>query len=197
MSGDMKPDVVFVLGGPGAGKGTQCEKITNEFHYVHLSAGELLRIERNSGSAAGELIDKCLINGSIVPVEITCSLLEKAMVSSDIKRFLIDGFPRNEDNLSGWNITMSSKVNLQFVLFFDCPNEVCIDRCLRRGESGSGRSDDNLDSLKKRLVVYSQDTMPIIDYYRKLKLVKQVDSSRPADEVFEDVRVLFREALKL
>jgi len=197
MSGDMKPDVVFVLGGPGAGKGTQCEKITNEFHYVHLSAGELLRIERNSGSAAGELIDKCLINGSIVPVEITCSLLEKAMVSSDIKRFLIDGFPRNEDNLSGWNRTMSSKVNLQFVLFFDCPNEVCIDRCLRRGESGSGRSDDNLDSLKKRLVVYSQDTMPIIDYYRKLKLVKQVDSSRPADEVFEDVRVLFREALKL
>jgi len=72
------PTVVFVLGGPGAGKGTQCAKIVQEFQYVHLSAGDLLREERNTpGSKCGELIESHIRNGTIVPVEITCSLLEK------------------------------------------------------------------------------------------------------------------------
>ncbi|KAK8374663.1 hypothetical protein O3P69_010124 [Scylla paramamosain] len=75
-----KYNVVFVLGGPGAGKGTQCAKIVEKFGYVHLSAGDLLREERaKSGSEYGELIDGHIKNGTIVPVEITCRLLERAM----------------------------------------------------------------------------------------------------------------------
>lgn len=75
-----KPKVVFVLGAPGAGKGTQCSKIVDEFGYVHLSAGDLLREERQRpGSEFGELIEDCITNGKIVPVEVTCSLLENAM----------------------------------------------------------------------------------------------------------------------
>ncbi|XP_076340949.1 UMP-CMP kinase-like isoform X3 [Tachypleus tridentatus] len=150
--GEEKPTVVFVLGAPGAGKGTQCEKIVNEFGFVHLSAGDLLREERNTpGSEYGELIENHIRNGTIVPVEITCSLLQNAMNKSETKKFLIDGFPRNENNLEGWNRVMGNKVNLKFVLFFDCPEEVCVDRCLKRGAAGSGRSDDNEDSLKKSL----------------------------------------------
>lgn len=79
MSG-ARPKVVFVLGAPGAGKGTQCEKIVNEYGYVHLSAGDLLRAERNRpGSKLGELIENHIQQGQIVPVAITCSLLENAM----------------------------------------------------------------------------------------------------------------------
>lgn len=75
-----KPKVVFVLGAPGAGKGTQCSKIVDEFGYVHLSAGDLLREERQRpGSEFGELIEDCITNGKIVPVEVTCSLLENAI----------------------------------------------------------------------------------------------------------------------
>uniref|UniRef100_T1J1L5 UMP-CMP kinase n=1 Tax=Strigamia maritima TaxID=126957 RepID=T1J1L5_STRMM len=190
MSGDMKPDVVFVLGGPGAGKGTQCEKISREFNFIHLSAGELLRIERNSGTPNGEVIEKHFANGTIVPVEITCGLLEKAMQQSDVKRFLIDGFPRNEDNLEGWIRLMSDKVNLLFVLFFDCPQEVCIERCLNRK-----RFDDTRESLKNRLTIYYGDTMPIVEYYRKLNLVKQLDATKTADEIYEIVRKTFEDAL--
>lgn len=79
----VKPKVVFVLGAPGAGKGTQCSKIVDEFGYVHLSAGDLLREERQRpGSEFGELIEDCITNGKIVPVEVTCSLLENAINKS-------------------------------------------------------------------------------------------------------------------
>merc|ERR1712083_302644 len=119
-----KPNVVFVLGAPGAGKGTQCQKIVEKFGWVHLSAGDLLRAERKSpGSQYGELIETHIVNGTIVPVAITCSLLERAMKESDKNDFLIDGFPRNEDNLTGWNQAMGDKVNLKFVLNFECSQE--------------------------------------------------------------------------
>lgn len=78
-----KPKVVFVLGAPGSGKGTQCSKIVENFGYVHLSAGDLLREERaRADSQYGTLIEDCIKNGKIVPVEITCSLLENAMIKS-------------------------------------------------------------------------------------------------------------------
>ncbi|CAN0307912.1 unnamed protein product, partial [Hapterophycus canaliculatus] len=95
-----KPPVVFVLGGPGSGKGTQCERLAKEYGYVHLSAGELLRQERASGSSDGQLIDEYIREGRIVPVAISLALLRKAMeASGPLSRFLIDGFPRNRDNV--------------------------------------------------------------------------------------------------
>merc|ERR550532_2028564 len=98
--GDAKPNVMFVLGGPGAGKGTQCARIVEKYGHVHLSAGDLLRAERASpGSQYGELIEHHITNGTIVPVAITCSLLERAMKESAKNEFLIDGFPRNEESL--------------------------------------------------------------------------------------------------
>ena len=100
------------------------------------------------------------------------------MTTSDKNNFLIDGFPRNEDNLQGWNKQMGEKVNLQCVLFFQCSQEICTARCLKRGEAGSGRTDDNEESLKKRFVTYEQATMPIINHYQEKDLVKTVDASK-------------------
>ncbi|XP_065345726.1 UMP-CMP kinase [Cloeon dipterum] len=189
-----KPGVVFVLGAPGSGKGTQCEKIVDKFGFVHLSAGDLLREERNTpGSQYGALIEGHITAGTIVPVEITCSLLEKAMLKSGADKFLIDGFPRNQNNLDGWNSAMGDKVKLLFVLFFECPQEVCTSRCLQRGAAGSGRSDDNPESLAKRFVTYINATMPIVEHYRALDLVRTVTADRPPDEVFVDVCKAFSE----
>ncbi|XP_030258445.1 UMP-CMP kinase [Sparus aurata] len=191
----MKPQVVFVLGGPGAGKGTQCSKIVEGYSYTHLSAGDLLREERaREGSQVGQLIDSHIKEGKIVPVEITIKLLRTAMedtMQKDEKkfRFLIDGFPRNEDNLQGWNTVMEDKADVKFVLFFDCSNEVCIQRCLERGKS-SGRTDDNRESLEKRIQTYLQSTRPIVDQYAKLGKVRTVDASRCVDEVFADVKAI-------
>ncbi|CAL1534440.1 unnamed protein product [Lymnaea stagnalis] len=185
-------NVVFVLGGPGAGKGTQCEKIQETFGYQHLSAGELLRQERLAkGSQYGEEIEKHLKDGSIVPVAITCSLLHREMESSSKNNFLIDGFPRNKDNLDGWNEAMNGVAQVKRVLFFDCPDQVCVDRCLSRGLT-SGRSDDNAESLKKRIQTYRESTMPIVDHFRKINLVSEIQGDKSADEVFEDVKKVFK-----
>ncbi|XP_033115064.1 UMP-CMP kinase-like isoform X2 [Anneissia japonica] len=193
-----KPLAAFVLGAPGAGKGTQCAKIVEEFGYVHLSAGDLLRAEKNKeGSEYGELIQSHIKNGSIVPVAITISLLERAMDESSVKKFLIDGFPRNEDNLAGWTERMTDKVDLKFVLFFECSEEECVNRCLKRGEEaakgGAKRTDDNEESLKKRFHTHMTSTMPIIEHYDKLNLVQRVQANRTPDEVFADVKKLFTE----
>ncbi|CAD6996370.1 unnamed protein product [Ceratitis capitata] len=195
MPEEKKPQIVFVLGGPGAGKGTQCSKIVERYHFVHLSAGDLLREERaREGSEYGTLIEDYIRNGKIVPVEVTCSLLEKAMQNSGKNRFLIDGFPRNQDNLDGWTRQMADKVNFQFVLFFNCNEDTCVERCLARGQGGSGRSDDNLESLKKRIQTYNNDSLPIIKHYEQLGQVKQVDANPSAEEVFKKVEDIFSEA---
>lgn len=189
---NMVPEVVFVLGAPGAGKGTQCSLISKEYDFVHLSAGDLLREERQRpGSEYGEMIEQKIRNGEIVPVEVTCSLLHKAMQNSGKTRFLIDGFPRNKDNLDGWERVMSDKAKLLFVLFFECSQEICIERCLGRGAAGSGRSDDNLESLKKRFNTYLNDTLPIINHYDQNGLVKRIKAEVSPDAVFEDVKVAF------
>ncbi|CAN9503175.1 unnamed protein product [Ophioblennius macclurei] len=191
----MKPQVVFVLGGPGAGKGTQCSRIVENYNYTHLSAGDLLRAERTrEGSEVGQLIANYIKEGKIVPVKITIELLKKAMeetMEKDEKKFsfLIDGFPRNEDNLEGWNSVMDGKADVKFVLFFDCNNEICINRCLERGQS-SGRTDDNRESLEKRIQTYQQSTRPIIDLYEKQGKVRTVDASRSVDQVFADVKTI-------
>lgn len=98
----MRPLVVFVLGGPGSGKGTQSAKLVSDFGFVHLSAGDLLREEVNSGSKNGDMIATMIKNGEIVPSVVTVNLLKTAIEKSGKDRFLVDGFPRNEENNSSW-----------------------------------------------------------------------------------------------
>nr|XP_034193033.1 UMP-CMP kinase isoform X2 [Osmia lignaria] len=191
MSAIQKPEALFVLGGPGAGKGTLCRYITENYGYVHLSAGDLLREERaKPGSQYGELIENHITNGTIVPVAITCSLLDRAMQMSDNvhKRFLIDGFPRNQDNIDGWNMTMSDKCIIKGVLFCECTKEVCTQRCLKRGAAGSGRTDDNEEVLVKRHETYITNTMPIIEFFEKQGIVYKVNSMQSPKKVFEDAK---------
>jgi len=138
------------------------------------------------------LIEHHITNGTIVPVEITCSLLERAMTESEKNDFLIDGFPRNEDNLQGWTKVMGEKVNLQCVLFFHCTQDICTARCLSRGAAGSGRSDDNEESLKKRFVTYEQATMPIIKLFEEKDLVKTLDASKLPEEVYTEVEAIIK-----
>lgn len=109
---------------------------------------------------------------------------------SEKYNFLIDGFPRNKDNLDGWNKKMADKVNLQFVLVLSCAEDVCVERCLKRGQS-SGRSDDNEESLKKRFQTFVNDSLPIINHYKEQDLVKEIDGQREPGVVFEEVKKLF------
>lgn len=159
-----KPSVLFVLGGPGAGKGTQCERLVRDYGYVHLSAGDLLREERDSGSPDGDMINQMINEGKIVPVEVTVNLIRRAMeraAPGGGGRFLVDGFPRNFENLEGWERVMGGKADVQGVLYYDCPEEVMEKRLLHRGLT-SGRSDDKADVIRKRFHTYIDSTLPVI-----------------------------------
>lgn len=184
-----KAKVCFVLGGPGSGKGTACEYLVKKHGLAHLSAGDLLREERKrEGSTYGELIETCIVQGTIVPVEITCKLLENAMniimkeSNGDQDKFLIDGFPRNLDNLQGWTTQMDGKTDDRIVLYLNCPLEVCEARILERSKT-SGRSDDNLEALRKRFRTYEESTKGIIEHYRELGKVREVDASLTREAV--------------
>ncbi|KAI6655220.1 UMP-CMP kinase family protein [Oopsacas minuta] len=179
------PQVVFVLGPPGSGKGTQCAKLVEEFKFTHLSAGELLRGEITKGSKDGALIQKLMDEGKIVPVDITCRLLYNSMQESSSNRFLIDGFPRNKDNVDGWERIVGDKADVKFCLFLDCPKEVCLSRIMSRHE---GRTDDTPEKFKLRIDTYFKETVPIIEHFGTINKLRSIPSDRTIEHVYADVK---------
>lgn len=180
------PTVVFVLGGPGSGKGTQCANIVEHFGYTHLSAGDLLRAEIKSGSENGTMIQNMIKEGKIVPSEVTIKLLQRAMQENGNDKFLIDGFPRNEENRAAFEEV--TKIEPAFVLFFDCPEEEMERRLLSRNQ---GREDDNIETIRKRFKVFLESSLPVIEHYTAREKVRKIDAGRPVEEVFESVKALF------
>lgn len=180
------PKVVFVLGGPGSGKGTQCEKIVQHFGYTHLSAGDLLRAEKNSASENGIMIQNMMNEGKIVPSEVTIKLLQKAMLDSGNDKFLIDGFPRNEENRAAFEAL--TKIEPEFVLYFNCPEKEMERRILNRNQ---GREDDNIETIRKRFKVFLESSLPVIEYYKGKGKVREIDAAKPVEEVFKEVKDIF------
>ncbi|KAF9911879.1 hypothetical protein EC991_001783 [Linnemannia zychae] len=185
--------VIFVLGGPGAGKGTQCANLVRDFGFVHLSAGDLLREEQQRpGSQYGELIKTYIREGKIVPMEVTIALLENAMLASGQSRFLIDGFPRKMDQALKFE---ESVVPSKFTLYFECPEEVMLKRLMKRGET-SGRADDNIESIKKRFRVFTETSYPVIEHYNKSGKVHTVSCVDAPDAVYAQVKTIFTNLFK-
>jgi UMP-CMP kinase len=191
-------EVVFVLGGPGAGKGTQCQLLQERLGgWVHLSAGDLLREERQSGGELGDLINSKIAAGELVPSSITVRCLENGMAraySSSNKtttQFLIDGFPRSHENMQAWVDTMKSH-NVKFVLDFECPEEVLVGRLLERGKD-SGRSDDNIEVIRKRFKTHQESAVPIIGYFETNGTkVYKIDSANGIEQIYVEVAALFQ-----
>ncbi|XP_004234938.1 UMP-CMP kinase isoform X2 [Solanum lycopersicum] len=185
-SGRNSPFVAFVLGGPGSGKGTQCLKIAETFGFDHIGAGDLLRKEMHSDSENGAMIQKLMKEGSIAPSEVTVKLIKKAIESAENRKFLIDGFPRSEENRVAYERIIGAEPN--FVLFFDCPEEVMVKRVLNRNE---GRVDDNEHTVKERLKVYKAITLPVANHYAMKGKLYKVDGTGTQEEIFERVRPIF------
>jgi len=182
------PTVVFVLGGPGAGKGTQCANIVRDYGFTHLSAGDLLREHMKSGTEDGNMVAKMIKDGKIVPSSVTVKLLLKAMDEKKevCDRFLIDGFPRNKENRDAW--CEVSGYDCEFVLMYDCTEEVMLERLLGRNE---GRTDDNVESIKKRFVTFRESSVPVIEFYEKIGKVRKVDAIDSPLNVYEKTKIAF------
>lgn len=190
-------EVVFVLGGPGAGKGTQCQLLQDRLDgWVHLSAGDLLRAERMAGGELGDLINSKIASGELVPSSITVRCLERGMVraysqTTTTTKFLIDGFPRSHENMQAWEDTMNGHT-VKFVLDFECPEEVLVGRLLERGKD-SGRSDDTIEVIRKRFRTHQESAVPIIGYFERTGTkVYKIDSAKGIEQIYSEVAALFQ-----
>ncbi|KHJ46061.1 putative adenylate kinase [Trichuris suis] len=200
---DLLPEILNTLettfgclkGGPGSGKGTQCAKIVQKYKLTHLSSGDLLRADVESGSQRGKQIKEIMANGQLVALEIVLDLIKEAMLKAltqGSKGFLIDGFPRD--------VTQGEKFEAEIlpcahVLFFDVSEDTMIKRLIGRGAS-SGRVDDNMETIKKRLETFRKQTQPVVDYYREKKKLAQIKAEGTVDEIFAEVDKVMQKHVK-
>lgn len=177
--------IIFVLGGPGCGKGTQCTKLAAHCVYKHFSTGDLLRAEVAAKSELGQRCEAIMKNGGLVPVEDTLELLYRAMLAAvgpTSAGFLVDGFPRELSQVTAFTTKFQRDCNV--ALYFECSDEVMLQRILMRGQS-SGRADDNADAAKKRLETFRSQSLPVVQHYQRKHLVRVVNAERPVEEIFQ------------
>jgi len=177
--------IVFVLGGPGSGKGTQCDKIVAKYGFTHLSTGDLLRDEVASGSARGKKLTEIMEKGDLVPLDEVLGLLRDAMLkkAATSKGFLIDGYPRELEQGKKFENDVAV---VNSVLYFEVADETMKKRLLKRAET-SGRVDDNEETIIKRLKTFHNHTQPVIDYYEKQSKVCKIVAEGTVDEIFAKV----------
>ena len=176
--------IVFVLGGPGSGKGTQCDKIKARYQgVIHLSAGDLLRAEVESGSTVGTKCATLMKEGKLVPMPVTIALLKNAMIASGGNLFLIDGFPRALDQGEEFE---RSIMECHAVIFFDCPEDEMQKRLIERGKT-SGRADDNAETIMKRFKTFVTQSLPVKEYYLERNKCHVISAVASPDAVFGEV----------
>ena len=186
-----KPNVVFVLGGPGAGKGTMCELAESQLGWTHLSMGDLLRAEQAAGGPTAAAIEELLTAGQLVPNEIMVPLLKDTMEmktrTTGKNNFLLDGFPRSLDNLDGWYEVFGREAELPKMLYFECPYDVLEKRILGRAKY-TGRSDDNIETVKLRFDTFKAVTLPIVELFKGKNKCIEIDTGQDRQVVYELVR---------
>ncbi|XP_058843160.1 adenylate kinase isoenzyme 1-like isoform X3 [Acipenser ruthenus] len=177
--------IIFVVGGPGSGKGTQCERIVQKYGYTHLSTGDLLRAEVSSGSERGKKLSAIMEKGELVPLDTVLDMLKDAMIAKvDIsKGFLIDGYPREVKQGEEFEKKIGAPTLL---LYIDAGAETMVKRLMKRGET-SGRVDDNEETIKKRLDTYYKATEPVIAFYEGRGIVRKMNAEGSVDDVFGQV----------
>jgi len=186
--------VLFTLGGPGSGKGTQCKLLAAALSMKHLSAGALLRQAVATGSPHAPTITACLDQGSIVPAQITIALLRSEMQKSgSVPVYLIDGFPRNKDNFDQWFFTVTD-AKVAAVLHFKVSDSELRRRLLTRNE---GRSDDTIPAIEKRIATYHHDTAQALTLFSARKIpVMNIDGEGEIGLVTVRAQLAVRTALR-
>jgi UMP-CMP kinase len=182
-----EPNVVFVLGGPGAGKGTMCELAESQLGWTHLSTGDLLRAELHEGGPTAAVIEECVTAGKLVPNEIVVTLLKDTMErvtrTTGKNNFLLDGFPRSLSNLDAWYEIFGRGAELPKMLYFECPYPVLEKRILGRAPY-SGRSDDNIESIKLRFDTFKAETLPSVELFKSKGRCVEIDTSLDRQAVY-------------
>ncbi|GMI53463.1 hypothetical protein ScalyP_jg5432 [Parmales sp. scaly parma] len=162
--------------------------MSSHYSFVHLSVGDLLRksITSSTPTSTSTQVQTYINEGKIVPVAISLTLVRDEMLNFPPQTtFLIDGFPRNHDNLQGWNSLMPDVATVARVLCYDCPVGVLEQRILARANF-EDRTDDNIVSARKRFDTFQRDTMPVVKRLEEKGLVKHIRGDQELEKVWAD-----------
>lgn len=204
---------VIMLGAPGAGKGTQAQKMAQNYNIPHISTGDIFRANIKNGTELGKLAKGYMDRGELVPDEVVVNLVIDRIKADDCQKgFILDGFPRTIPQAESLTEALSNEnMNIDYVIDIEVPDEVIIERmsgrrscpkcsavyhtvynkpktdgiCDNDNETLIQREDDKQETVVKRLDVYHSQTQPLIDYYTKLGVLKEVDGTVTTEEVFE------------
>uniref|UniRef100_A0A8C3HVS5 Adenylate kinase 5 n=1 Tax=Chrysemys picta bellii TaxID=8478 RepID=A0A8C3HVS5_CHRPI len=176
-----KSNIIFVVGGPGSGKGTQCEQLAQKYGFTHLSTGDLLRRELTSSSERSKLIKDIMECGELVPGDIVLALLKEAMIArlGDTKGFLIDGYPWDVKQVEEFECKIGEP---KLVLCLDCSTETMSSRLLKRSQCT-----DDAEAVMKQMDTYYQATELVIAYYKKKTQLCKINAEGTPEEVFLQV----------
>ncbi|MDO4551403.1 MAG: adenylate kinase [Planctomycetia bacterium] len=172
--------LVFI-GPPGAGKGTQAERLIAKYHPAHLSTGDMLRAARDAKTEIGLKADEYMSAGALVPDEVIISIIEERLTADDCAEgFLLDGFPRTIAQAEALDEMLTKKnTPLDLVLELRVPEEELFKRL-----AGRGRADDTPEAIRNRLTSYANQTSPLLDYYSKKGLLQTINGLGTIDEIF-------------
>ncbi len=204
------------MGLPGAGKGTQAEKIKEQYNVPHISTGDMFRLAIKEGTELGLKAKGYMDEGALVPDEVTNGIVEERLSKEDCKNgFLLDGFPRTIPQAKALqDITTRLNQQLDYVIHVDVPEEKLLERLTGRrvgptcgatyhvvynppkeegicDKDGAGliqREDDTIETVQKRLAVNVEQAKPLLDFYEEQGILVTVDGDQAIDKVFEDIQ---------
>ncbi|MCT2025348.1 adenylate kinase [Dermabacter hominis] len=179
---------LLIVGPPGAGKGTQAERIVEKLGVPAISTGDIFRANVSNETELGVLAKSYMDKGEYVPDSVTNEMVESRLGEDDAANgFLLDGYPRTVAQVEALDgILEKLGVALDAVILLDVESEAIVQRLLQRGKE-QGRSDDNEETIRRRIDVYGEQTTPLIDIYDKRGLVKRVDGMKDIDAVTADI----------
>ena len=206
---------LILMGLPGAGKGTQAEKIVEKYDIPHISTGDMFRLAIKEGTALGKEAKSYMDKGELVPDEVTIGIVRERLSKSDCQKgFLLDGFPRTIAQAEALEDLLSDmEESLDYVLHIDVPKEQLIERltgrricptcgatyhvafnppkvdgkCDHDGSELIQREDDQPETVSKRLEVNVEQTQPLLDFYRGKGYLVSFEGDRDINEVFQDI----------
>jgi adenylate kinase len=190
---DMMSMYLVMMGAPGAGKGTQAKKLGIELSLPHVSTGELFRKNLKNETKLGKLAQTYIDKGKLVPDDVTIAMVQDKLAQNECANgAILDGFPRNlaqayalEDILAKLN----GKLSLVPYIHVD-ENEL-VRRLLKRSEI-EGRADDNEETIRARMMVFKEQTQPLLDYYKEKDLLVTINGSQSIDAVFQELLEVVR-----
>lgn len=180
---------IVLFGAPGSGKGTQSARLIDRYGLYHISTGELLRDHIKRGTELGKTADSYISKGQLIPDQLMIDILDDVLdkEASGKKGVVFDGFPRTIPQAEALkNLLQKRGTDLHAVVGLEVPEDELVNRMIARGKE-TGRADDNIDTIKNRLDVYHNQTLPLRDYYNKEGKYLGINGSSVVDEIFDEI----------